>query len=96
MSPTKRVDHTIAPYLTHHVSHHGQLTLIPPENAGRARKAKGKSSKSRTRVDRCEEELRFNTGAPRQPKPRGRKGGRDAQGRNRDGRVEGALRHSFH
>ncbi|KLO19335.1 hypothetical protein SCHPADRAFT_71245 [Schizopora paradoxa] len=32
----------IAPYLTHIVRHHGQLTLIPPENEGRIRKEKGK------------------------------------------------------
>lgn len=35
----------IAPYLTHVVSHHGQLTLIPPENAGRIRQDKPKKSK---------------------------------------------------
>lgn len=56
----------IAPYLTHIVSHHGQLTLIPPDNAGRVRKAKQKTSRSRTRqLDRSprqEEEIRFNTG----------------------------------
>ena len=28
----------VAPYLTHVVRHHGQLTLIPPDNAGRVRK----------------------------------------------------------
>ncbi|THH10860.1 hypothetical protein EW146_g8238 [Bondarzewia mesenterica] len=30
----------VAPYLTHVVRHHGQLTLVPPDNAGRVRKAK--------------------------------------------------------
>ncbi|KAI5122623.1 hypothetical protein M0805_008712 [Coniferiporia weirii] len=30
----------VAPYLTHVVRHHGQITLIPPENSGRIRKAK--------------------------------------------------------
>ncbi|TCD67324.1 hypothetical protein EIP91_000245 [Steccherinum ochraceum] len=29
-----------APYLTHELTHHGQVTLIPPQNAGRIRKAK--------------------------------------------------------
>ncbi|KAL5522528.1 hypothetical protein ACEPAG_8544 [Sanghuangporus baumii] len=32
----------VAPYLTHIVRHHGQVTLIPPENAGRIRKVKKK------------------------------------------------------
>ncbi|KAF7983170.1 hypothetical protein HWV62_23404 [Athelia sp. TMB] len=69
----------VAPYLTHIVTHHGQQTLIPPQNAGRARKpsagassiAKGKKPKSgkpkRERSNRTEEgdgELRFNLGAP--------------------------------
>ncbi|KAL5499206.1 hypothetical protein ACEPAH_1724 [Sanghuangporus vaninii] len=32
----------VAPYLTHVVRHHGQITLIPPENAGRIRKVRKK------------------------------------------------------
>ncbi|KAL5480826.1 hypothetical protein ACEPAI_9766 [Sanghuangporus weigelae] len=32
----------VAPYLTHVIRHHGQVTLIPPENAGRIRKVKKK------------------------------------------------------
>ncbi|PAV15180.1 zinc C3HC4 type (RING finger) [Pyrrhoderma noxium] len=30
----------VAPYLTHIIRHHGQVTLIPPENSGRIRKQK--------------------------------------------------------
>ena len=65
----------VAPYLTHVVSHHGRQTLIPPENAGRARKAskpqakKEKKSARRNgeRSARSEnsEEARFNLGTPR-------------------------------
>jgi hypothetical protein len=65
----------VAPYLTHVVSHHGRLTLIPPENAGRPRKAsklqakKEKKSARRggERSARSEdsEEARFNLGTPR-------------------------------
>ncbi|KAH8108767.1 hypothetical protein DFH11DRAFT_1056807 [Phellopilus nigrolimitatus] len=32
----------VAPYLTHVVKHHGQVTLIPPVNSGRIRKEKKK------------------------------------------------------
>jgi hypothetical protein len=65
----------VAPYLTHVVSHHGRLTLIPPENAGRTRKTsklQGKKEKKSTRRNgersaRSEdsEETRFNLGTPR-------------------------------
>ncbi|KAF8531150.1 hypothetical protein JB92DRAFT_250655 [Gautieria morchelliformis] len=30
---------SVAPYLTHVVTHHGQVTLVPPQNQGRLRKA---------------------------------------------------------
>ncbi|KAI0075560.1 hypothetical protein K474DRAFT_1379867 [Panus rudis PR-1116 ss-1] len=63
-----------APYLTHVVTHHGQLTLIPPQNAGRIRKAKPKSVRndggsggreSASRRDRQPPaEPRFNTAVP--------------------------------
>lgn len=79
----------IAPYLTHIVSHHGQLTLIPPENAGRIRKAKPKRNRSRPRAERSvrsEEEIRFNTGSPRNvrsqptsPSRAGRRHGRETR-----------------
>jgi hypothetical protein len=65
----------VAPYLTHVVSHHGRITLIPPENAGRTRKTsklqgkkeKKSSRKPRERSVRSEdsEEARFNLGTPR-------------------------------
>ncbi|KAK0203767.1 hypothetical protein DFS33DRAFT_1384027 [Desarmillaria ectypa] len=63
----------IAPYLTHAVSHHGQVTLIPPDNAGRVRKLKTKKGVRRTEKRRDEEEIRFNVG-PRHghTKPSGR------------------------
>jgi hypothetical protein len=69
MSPRRVADAAnIAPYLTHAVSHHGQQTLVPPDNAGRVRKVKPRKNRSRTRPDRnvrSEEEIRFNTGSPR-------------------------------
>ncbi|KAG6899484.1 hypothetical protein C0993_009848, partial [Termitomyces sp. T159_Od127] len=53
----------IAPYLTHAVSHHGQITLVPADNNGRVRQAKGNRSRPRQeRNTRTEEELRFNVG----------------------------------
>ena len=54
----------VAPYLTHVVAHHGQLTLIPPQNAGRIRKPakKKKQSSARERLD--DEEPRFTTAVP--------------------------------
>ncbi|OCH86256.1 hypothetical protein OBBRIDRAFT_783489 [Obba rivulosa] len=74
----------VAPYLTHVVTHHGQLTLIPPQNAGRIRKPKKKATDpSHTRSERRypDEEPRFTTAvpassskrlypAPAQPRPR--------------------------
>ncbi|KAL0569675.1 hypothetical protein V5O48_012288 [Marasmius crinis-equi] len=47
-----------APYLTHVVSHRGQLSLIPPDNAGRMRQPKPKKQRSINPDD----DLRFNTG----------------------------------
>ncbi|KAF8888578.1 hypothetical protein BD779DRAFT_1672250 [Infundibulicybe gibba] len=64
MSPQKVADavHS-APFLTHAVSHHGQVTLIPPDNAGRMRQARPKKSQRRTdRTARSEEEARFIIG----------------------------------
>ncbi|CAL1698728.1 unnamed protein product [Somion occarium] len=62
-SPQGRADPSrIAPYLTHVVSHHGQLTLIPPQNAGRIRKSKNKPVRSDRR--RENPEPRFNIAAP--------------------------------
>ncbi|KAJ7247878.1 hypothetical protein B0H12DRAFT_733149 [Mycena haematopus] len=56
--PSRRTDAAhIAPYLTHHISHHGQLTLIPPDNNGRRRK----QSRSRRNSPR-EEPVRFSSG----------------------------------
>ncbi|KAK7685402.1 hypothetical protein QCA50_011265 [Cerrena zonata] len=49
-------------YLTHVTTHHGQLTLIPPQNAGRIRKMKPKPARSERR--RENPEPRFNTAAP--------------------------------
>ncbi|KAG7088832.1 hypothetical protein E1B28_012787 [Marasmius oreades] len=47
----------IAPYLTHVVTHHGQLSLIPPDNAGRMRQQKQKP-----RSINPDDDIRFNTG----------------------------------
>ncbi|KAI0699153.1 hypothetical protein C8T65DRAFT_305077 [Cerioporus squamosus] len=62
-----RDDVQVAPYLTHVVAHHGQLTLIPPQNAGRIRKPtkKKKQAASRDR-DRLldDDEPRFTTAVP--------------------------------
>ncbi|KAI0312456.1 hypothetical protein OF83DRAFT_646714 [Amylostereum chailletii] len=62
--PTDRAaDSThVAPYLTHVVRHHGQLTLIPPDNAGRVRKAAKREK--RPRIERSEEP-HFNVGVAR-------------------------------
>ncbi|CDO77575.1 hypothetical protein BN946_scf184926.g12, partial [Trametes cinnabarina] len=53
----------VAPYLTHVVAHHGQLTLIPPQNAGRIRKSKS-SKKKRQPSPRDDPEPRFTTAVP--------------------------------
>ncbi|RDX45405.1 hypothetical protein OH76DRAFT_1408174 [Lentinus brumalis] len=62
-----RDDVQVAPFLTHVVAHHGQLTLIPPQNAGRIRKPtkKKKQAASRDR-DRLldDDEPRFTTAVP--------------------------------
>ncbi|KAI0696848.1 hypothetical protein BC835DRAFT_1340966 [Cytidiella melzeri] len=67
----------IAPFLTHVVAHHGQLTLTPPQNAGRIRKG-GKSAKNlerlRTERRRDGDEPRFNTAAPASPRVTSRRG----------------------
>ncbi|KAJ3005358.1 hypothetical protein NUW54_g4369 [Trametes sanguinea] len=52
----------VAPYLTHVVAHHGQLTLIPPQNAGRIRKSK--SSKKKRIPTARDDEPRFTTAVP--------------------------------
>ncbi|KAI8971319.1 hypothetical protein BD414DRAFT_224734 [Trametes punicea] len=56
----------VAPYLTHVVAHHGQLTLIPPQNAGRIRKTRSKKKKQPSSRDRRleDEEPRFTTAVP--------------------------------
>ncbi|CCM04767.1 uncharacterized protein FIBRA_06957 [Fibroporia radiculosa] len=61
----------VAPYLTHLVTHHGQLTLTPPQNAGRIRKAKTKRQ-DRDRSERAQhsEEPRFTTAVPPTPSRR--------------------------
>ncbi|KAL4243943.1 hypothetical protein ABKN59_010973 [Abortiporus biennis] len=62
-SSTGRTDPShIAPFLTHEVSHHGQITLVPPQNAGRVRKSKPKSARPERR--REAEEPRFNVSIP--------------------------------
>ncbi|KAH9848971.1 hypothetical protein C2E23DRAFT_403549 [Lenzites betulinus] len=69
--PTQQLEEPlqIAPYLTHVVAHHGQLTLVPPQNAGRIRKSKSvkkKSSRQPSSRDRRPEddEPRFTTAVP--------------------------------
>ncbi|OSX61355.1 hypothetical protein POSPLADRAFT_1058267 [Postia placenta MAD-698-R-SB12] len=57
----------VAPYLTHALAHHGQLTLIPPQNAARIRKTKKKhpattGGKHERRV--ADDEPRFTTAVP--------------------------------
>ncbi|KAM5541872.1 hypothetical protein V8D89_004601 [Ganoderma adspersum] len=54
----------VAPYLTHVVAHHGQLTLIPPQNAGRIRKPTKKKKQSVNRNPLDDEEPRFTTAVP--------------------------------
>ncbi|TBU28282.1 hypothetical protein BD311DRAFT_331946 [Dichomitus squalens] len=54
----------VAPYLTHVVTHHGQLTLIPPQNAGRIRKPGKKKKQSGSRNPLDDEEPRFTTAVP--------------------------------
>ena len=54
----------VAPYLTHVVAHHGQLTLIPPQNAGRIRKPTKKKKQSANRNPLDDEEPRFTTAVP--------------------------------
>ncbi|GLB42185.1 hypothetical protein LshimejAT787_1102000 [Lyophyllum shimeji] len=84
---------SIAPYLTHAVSHHGQVTLVPPDNSGRIRQVKPKKNRNQRqeRNVRPEEDVRFNTG----PRPLrtliGNRGGRrlGRQDRGRDERHEG-------
>jgi hypothetical protein len=65
----------IAPYLTHLVTHHGQPTLVPPQNAGRIRKS-GKKNPERARGERRRDgdEPRFNTAAPTNPRGASRRG----------------------
>ncbi|PCH39142.1 hypothetical protein WOLCODRAFT_167820, partial [Wolfiporia cocos MD-104 SS10] len=63
-SPTARPPEAlrVAPYLTHIVTHHGQLTLTPPQNAGRARKpTKKRPDRSQAERRPAEEEPRFTT-----------------------------------
>ncbi|KAJ7170243.1 hypothetical protein C8R43DRAFT_90398 [Mycena crocata] len=58
--PPQRADAAhIAPYLTHLISHHGQVTLVPPDNNGRRRKAKQNRP---VRDSPREEPVRFNSG----------------------------------
>ncbi|KAF5379155.1 hypothetical protein D9615_006067 [Tricholomella constricta] len=92
--PSQRVTDAahIAPYLTHAVSHHGQVTLVPPDNAGRVRQSKS-NTRSRPRQERnarAEEDVRFNTG----PRPLrnliGNRGGR------RPGRQDRARDIGYH
>ncbi|GJE85116.1 RING-type domain-containing protein [Phanerochaete sordida] len=69
----------IAPYLTHLETHHGQLTLIPPQNAGRTRKS-GKRNPEKPRPERRREpdEPRFNMAAPTTPRGASRRGNTSA------------------
>ncbi|KAI0063896.1 hypothetical protein BV25DRAFT_1883167 [Artomyces pyxidatus] len=71
----------VAPYLTHVIRHHGQLTLIPPDNAGRVRKPKREKRPRPERSPRPNDEPQFNTGVIRSP----RRGGQPASpaGRSR-------------
>ena len=65
----------IAPYLTHLVTHHGQTTLIPPQNAGRIRKSPKKTpERARGERRRDGDEPRFNVAAPTTPRGASRRG----------------------
>ncbi|KAJ7031938.1 hypothetical protein C8F04DRAFT_669531 [Mycena alexandri] len=59
------------PYLTHLITHHGQLTLIPADNCGRRRKAKQNRPESTRNIPR-EEPVRFSTGPAAYPSSSGR------------------------
>ncbi|KAI0806237.1 hypothetical protein BC629DRAFT_1590642 [Irpex lacteus] len=75
-SRTQRSDPSrIAPFLTNVVTHHGQLTLIPPQNAGRiSRKGGKKALLERARTEhRRDDEPRFNTAAPASPRAANRR-----------------------
>lgn len=78
----------IAPYLTHAVSHHGQVTLVPPDNAGRVRQVKPTKNRTQQRQERSlrsEEDVRFNTGPRPLRSPAANRGGR------RSGRQDRTL-----
>ncbi|KAK7054395.1 hypothetical protein VNI00_003589 [Paramarasmius palmivorus] len=63
MAPQKVADAANSgPYLTHLVTHHGQLTLFPPDNAGRIRQPMKQRNRKPERNVRQEEDMRFNTG----------------------------------
>ncbi|VDC04708.1 unnamed protein product [Peniophora sp. CBMAI 1063] len=53
----------VAPYLTHVVRHHGQLTLIPPDNAGRVRKEERERKRRVPRADASTSAIRIQPSA---------------------------------
>ncbi|KAI0941817.1 hypothetical protein AcW1_009809 [Taiwanofungus camphoratus] len=58
-TPSSQPSHvpvTVAPYLTHMIAHHGQLTLVPPQNAGHIRKAPAGGKKKRAERTKGERE----------------------------------------
>ncbi|KAG6849527.1 hypothetical protein H0H93_007777 [Arthromyces matolae] len=70
MSSQRSADAENAPYLTHIVTHHGQITLVPADNNGRVRQPqpattsnpKGNRSRQRQERNTRDEEIRFNVG----------------------------------
>ncbi|KAF7360238.1 RING-type domain-containing protein [Mycena venus] len=74
MPPQRDATH-IAPYLTHLITHHGQITLVPGDNNGRRRKAKQRHGPR-------EEPVRFS-GAPTVPAPSVGRTSRRSQRRSR-------------
>ncbi|KZT69741.1 hypothetical protein DAEQUDRAFT_726410 [Daedalea quercina L-15889] len=62
--PAQSATPRAAPYLTHIVTHHGQLTLIPPQNAGRIRSPKTKKKRTQDPATKDHDEPRFNTAVP--------------------------------
>lgn len=53
------------PYLTHITHHYGRMTLIPPVNAGRMRKAKSKASISASTMESSKSKGKHSDGQKR-------------------------------
>ena len=59
----------VAPYVTHVIRQHGQLSLMPQEStSSRDRKPRREKRSRQDRQQRASEEPHFNVGAPRTPR----------------------------